>query len=317
MQKYEIPDTRWEAYCRSYDDYISKYIFKGRFISTVPKDILMDYETVEHLLAHAWYHYPMYDEGFKKLLGIVEMAVKFRCEQLEISLDLELKNGNKRRKSLNQLMNELHKKEPEKKLKFAFEKARKIRNHYAHPERHSFVGAIAQLGIPQVINTINSVFSTIESFVSALEYHEELDIKRKHFENGCFVMEYKNNRFLVHSIKSVESWRVKEDWISFWIINPITLNPKEELENQRYTYPIHIGLKNVEISEESITAIDLATGDQIRVSHSNNKKDLDVRKQYLKIWSEVSKENINVYLAALDQKLGEELTKHRYLYYWF
>ncbi len=316
MSIYNVPDTRWELYCHSYDYYLNKYVFKSKFISEVPEDILKDYETVEHLLAHAWYYYPMYDEGFKKLLGIVEMAVKFRCEQLEISLDLELKNGNKRRKSLNQLMNELHKKEPEKNLKFAFEKARKIRNHYAHPERHSFVGAIAQLGIPHVINTINSVFSTTEAFVSALECQEELDIKIEHFENGCFIMEYNNKRFLVHTINSIESWRVKVDWISFWIIHPITLNPKEELENHRYTYPIHIGLKNVEISEESIIAIDVATGNQIQITHSNNKKDLDVRKEYLNIRSVVSMENINIYLAALDQKLGEELTKHRYLNYW-
>jgi len=34
----------------------------GHFHAQVPDDIQESYKTVEYLMAHAWYHWPMFDE---------------------------------------------------------------------------------------------------------------------------------------------------------------------------------------------------------------------------------------------------------------
>src|SRR5690554_2604864 len=95
--EYFEPDSRWKLYqVFSLEEYVEKFVVKCKFHKDVPADIQDAWQTVEYLLAHAYYHWPMYDEGFKKALLIVEMAVKLRAKEL----DIPLKNQNNRDKRL-------------------------------------------------------------------------------------------------------------------------------------------------------------------------------------------------------------------------
>ena len=69
MNEWYQPDDRWPALgIGSREDYVAAYVFAGRFHPGVPADVVQAYETVSHLMAQAWYHYPLYDEALAKLL---------------------------------------------------------------------------------------------------------------------------------------------------------------------------------------------------------------------------------------------------------
>jgi len=43
-------------------EFAQHWIVMGHFHAQVPDDIQESYKTVEYLMAHAWYHWPMFDE---------------------------------------------------------------------------------------------------------------------------------------------------------------------------------------------------------------------------------------------------------------
>ena len=58
--EYFEPDSRWEALYQvtSKEEYADKFVVKGKFHNAVPADIQDAWQTVEYILAHAYYHWP-------------------------------------------------------------------------------------------------------------------------------------------------------------------------------------------------------------------------------------------------------------------
>jgi len=79
MDDWYRPDELWKIFpsIKSRKDFMRNWVIWGNFHSGVPKDILNSFETAEYIMAHAWYHWPMYDAALVKVLGILEMAVKY------------------------------------------------------------------------------------------------------------------------------------------------------------------------------------------------------------------------------------------------
>lgn len=314
---YHTPDSRWNYQgATTYESYLQKFVFKSKFHSKVPEDIIKDYETAEQLMAHAWYHYPMYDEGFKKLLGMVEMAVKKRCEQLNIDLSKKDKKGNDRRKTLNQLMIDLHKADPHKNLNFDLQKARKVRNFYAHPENHTFVGAIAQLSLIQIINLINFIFLEQEPFIQQNKYAKEMEAALEPFEKGCFKLEINNTPYLTWSTNCIEHWKVNDEWISLVVFHPVTYNLSESLKNKKYDYPFYVALKDLNISDGNLEATVLLTNHQLKLSSSSKTENTVRVNKFLSELNNADPSDKSIFLHLLNVKMGDELVKHRYLNYW-
>ena len=110
MRNYYLPDSRWAVSSRQvYED---RFVVKGKFHNLVPDDIIKEFEIAERLMAYSYYCYPMYDEAFKKLLGMTEMAVKLRCKQFGISLEYKDRNGKVRQRTLSYLIDQLLIEEP-------------------------------------------------------------------------------------------------------------------------------------------------------------------------------------------------------------
>lgn len=100
------PDPRWSALgLVTRESYVAHMVEPGAFHADVHEDVVKSYSTAAHLMALAWYHYPMYDEALKKLTGIMEMAVKLRCHQKGITLTVGV--NKPRNKPLVQLIDEL------------------------------------------------------------------------------------------------------------------------------------------------------------------------------------------------------------------
>jgi hypothetical protein len=143
----------------SKEEFIKTYLVKADFGPSIPKDVLESYKTAEYLMAHAYYHYPMYDEAFWKVLGIYEMAIKFRCKELGIELLKIGREGNKdQSKNLGVLHDELIKNLKLDSFKYTFDWIIKLRNEQAHPNKHSFGGTLYKMHIEMVEKFFKKIF---------------------------------------------------------------------------------------------------------------------------------------------------------------
>jgi len=317
MKDYYKPDSRWEFFgAKTVEHYLERYVVKGHFHKDVPEDILKDYETVEYLLSGAWFYYPMYDEGLKKLLGIFEMAVKFRCKQLGIELEYINKKGEKKDRTLSQLITILKKKESYKNLDFELEKARNVRNHFAHPENHSFFGTVIRSALPQVINTINYLFLDKSHFEKASSMLENIKEDSKLFKKGCFVLEYSGKNYLVTEVNFIEAWEINGDWQYFIYIHPVSNNISDELKNNSYTIPFYISAKNLTIFNEQIIAVDTSSNQTIKIYPTSKPENTLRVKKYFELYNNSKQEDINTYKMFLASELAKKHIDHRYKYYW-
>jgi hypothetical protein len=159
---YFDPDPLMHYYqIHSGDEFVKSYLIKGDFGPKVPEDIIKSYKTVEYLMAHSYYHWPMYDEAFWKVLGIYEMAIQFRCKELGI----ELKNSKGWRKSLDVLQKELIEILRLEEFQYSFDRIRVLRNDLAHPEMHSFGGGLYKPHIEFIVGFIKMIFEKEKSII--------------------------------------------------------------------------------------------------------------------------------------------------------
>ena len=160
---YYQPDTRWPIFgTPTREQFEARYVFPPRFHAGVPEDVVESYTTASHLMAAAWYHYPIYDEALSKLLLLLEMAIKLRCQQLDLPA------GPNR--TLKQLITTLEAAEPAKDLGWWLQLLRQLRNQVAHPERHSFGGATFRPAILRMVNTLNQLFEEEAAVTQGLQH---------------------------------------------------------------------------------------------------------------------------------------------------
>lgn len=161
-RSYFEPDPLMRYYqIRSEEEFVKAYLVKGDFGPNVPEDIINSYKTAEYLMAHSYYHWPMYDEAFWKVLGIHEMAVKFRCKELGIELLKRGKAGKKDQpKNLGTLHIELMKRLNLEIFGYTFDKVLEYRNEKAHSEKHAFGGTLYKMHIEKFVKFINLIFET-------------------------------------------------------------------------------------------------------------------------------------------------------------
>ncbi|MBA9072610.1 hypothetical protein GGR22_000736 [Flavobacterium gossypii] len=125
MENYKIFDTAWEPLgIDSEVSYIKRFIIKGKFHPNVPKRIINEFETVEYLMAFAYYRIELYNEAFNKCMRLMEMSLKLKAKQ--IGIDTKFQNGKE--KNLNALINEICQNSYYVELKNQLDWFRKLRN---------------------------------------------------------------------------------------------------------------------------------------------------------------------------------------------
>ena len=162
MEAYFKPDKRWVMYgYKSQEEYAEQVVIKGYFHEQVPDDVVQAFRTAEYLMAHAYYHWEMFDEALKKCLLTFEIAIKKRTEQLDLPLYEKKKNGKKRPLTLFPLIEQLCSTSWLSLQKDAFHQIRKIRNLLSHPDRNSFTGPNGtDQYIKHLVNTLNRLFNS-------------------------------------------------------------------------------------------------------------------------------------------------------------
>lgn len=152
------PDDRWPLLgISTREEYARRCVPSELLSAHVPDNIQESFRTVIHLVALAWYHYPLIDEVLKKLLGMAEMAVKIRCQQLAVPLSTT-QRGKERPVPLATLITQLGARLHHPDLEAQLHSIRTIRNTYAHPGHHFYAGIAAVGSIQPIAATIAQLF---------------------------------------------------------------------------------------------------------------------------------------------------------------
>jgi len=275
--EYHISDSRWELWsAKTIEEHIEKNVIKGKFHDHVPKDIKSAYQTIEYIMAHAFYHYPMYDVAVKELTALMEMAVKIRANQKSISLTYKDKKGSEKPCSLNNLIDQVLKgKETEAEiLKEELHKVRNLRNSLIHRDSNSFAGASFQNTIWPTINRINELF--YERDIRTEDFFSLYD-KMKQFKNKCLVLETQKQKYLILLAQLNDSLSNK----NLYVFNyEILLNTVEE--GQAPSESRIVILKSLTIGEELIEAVPLS-GDRFKIYPSTKLENINKYKVAAKL----------------------------------
>ncbi|XVJ66873.1 MAG: hypothetical protein HEQ40_12165 [Lacibacter sp.] len=243
--EYHQPDDRWELFAlKDFEAYNKSLVVKGQFHPKVHKDVADSFVLCEYMMAHAYYHYPLYDEALSKLLLILEMGVKLRCKELEIPLQYEIYNKKKgiteeRKKKLHQLIEDLDTKEPQKKIKDALHRYRSLRNMFMHPEQYQYSGIGGKKAIVFGICILNMLFLNEALFVSIENEVKRLEEFHAQFNNDLYVMAYADQRILVEDIGIMGAVPIENIWRYLLVVSPVL----ELADVDDFSYPVPIILE--------------------------------------------------------------------------
>lgn len=313
MGKWYEPDTTWTVFSvKDREDYVEKYIVPGRFHTGVPEDVVKAYETAEHLMALAWYHYPMYDEALKKLLGILEMAVKLRCQELDIPLVGVNKKGKKVNYRLIDLIEKICSLDTDRNFKYQLNKARNLRNHYAHPDAHSFAGGIVKQAVVPLINVLNRLFLNPQIISTANDILEQLKPYNRIFEQGLFILEIGDKKYLVTKAVVNEVLPIEGECYSLWVFLPV-LEHKEEYE---HAPPILFMLSDIEVLDQVLTGKEFKTGVSVKLYSSTNPLYQEKLKLHERSWNNLTDSKQEAYRHHMSRTVAETISKLQYQLCW-
>jgi hypothetical protein len=315
---YEADETWWAIGIKNREEYIDKYVLEGKFHEKVPEDVVNSFHTAEYLMAHAWYHYPMYDEAVKKLLGIFEMTVKLKWQALGFDLEYENKRGKKVAYKLAELINKICSFEKEKGLIEQLHNVRELRNYHAHPKRYSFVGgSIAQQSIIPLINILNMLFLDSKTVLEAKQELIKLKEHSSQFADGLFVLERGEGKgVLITQASPAEVFKINGEWISFWSCLPVLSNAYKMLSNNKYPPPITIGFSDVTVKDNDIVGREIRTESEVLIKPTSKPLNQEKLKQYQQEMNLLTQEQRLFYSWSVRREVTQGLNKFKYLYYW-
>ena len=254
-------DERWDLYgIKSREDFVEKFVVEGKFHNQVPADIVSAFETVSYLLANSYSHWELQDEALNKALLIMEMAVKLKAKELNIDLKfLPNKKGHVFEKKLSTIIDEICSKSDLSFLKPDFDRARNLRNHVVHPDRHSFMGVLAKAKSNFMLfnNIINLMFLQDKEIKLLLNNRLEIGNKLEVFKNSLFVLETSKHKILIDTIHFHKYACYNNKELLILLVNPILLNVYENFTQNKFPEPMLIILKEFNIEDSKISGIDM------------------------------------------------------------
>lgn len=282
MTDYYTPDSIWSSFqVENQEDYVKKYVIKGNFHSDVHEDIIKSFKTVEYLMAHAYYHWELYDQVLVKLLSIFEMSVKLRSKELNNPLQFQTRNGRTQGKKLVQLINELKNFGYPNNLIRDLHWLRRLRNIESHPDGHHYAGAMKKRAVIPGLNIINYLFLDPVTLTSQIENNEQLLKIKNTFTNDVFIYSYKGKNILVHDLEFLANVYLKTGDCEYWKTNPILSDTYESFSGMRFSSPFIFFLKNVKIENGNLVGIDHHTNKTVTLTKTTDEVNLKKYKTHV------------------------------------
>lgn len=309
---YYQPDPIWGIFnVNSHQEYIHKFVVKGRFHSNVHEDVVKSYSVVEHIMALSYYHYPMYDVALQKLLGIYEMAVKLRCKQVGVNLSKGDTNetSKTKRKNLHTLIEELIKSNLTPEFTGVLLNLKELRNVLAHPEDDSLMGSLCLSAIIPLVNILNQIYLPQSHHVENFEEFKKAKEKFNFLQNKPFVLEHKQKRILVYNPKLMDTFKVGNDWIRAVSFQPVLLNTKKMLSDHTIPNGIIRFFKEVQIIHSGIRAVDMELTEEILIEKTFNAENLDKLETHLSELNELDIRDHIAHLHSMEDGIDREIQK--------
>ena len=243
---YHVPDPIWAVFSApDFESYAEAFVVEGRFHRDVPEAVRESYAVAEQIMAHAYYHYPMYEEALVKLLRTLEMAVRLRCEQIGITTTFTDKKGEIQGKNLGSLFDQLAKQEPSKTIKKTLNRLRKLRNILMHPKDKLLLGATAINAVQHTLVQLNALFLPEQFFVEAQKALESMQSRWRPFEQGQFILDQGGKQSVIYESNVVEAYSNGSEWVYLVRFCAIFKAPKENLEQGHHAEPVLLVLRDV------------------------------------------------------------------------
>jgi hypothetical protein len=315
FDEYHQPDNTWTIWVKSYEEYAKRWIIKGRFHKEVPEDVVKSYKVAEYIMAHAWYHYPMYDEALIRIAGIFEMAIKLRTEQLNLPLRAPDKQGKLREIHLYKLITALCEKEEGKELGDYLNHLRRIRNIVAHPDRYGFSGGNIWHVVQNCVNVLNRIFLHEERWISCVQEKQRVT----HIASSCFgncgILEINSQRYLVENSQITLALPFQNEWRYLLITHPVYADLPRALVDHKFLPVFCIEIADVFIQDSIFSARILENDQLLRIEPTSHPSNIATYEKYLNDKKNASVFDQHLLITATDhqQPLEESAMCYKYV----
>jgi len=163
----------FEKFCSE----IPEFYFKKE----VPEDVVQNFEIVERLLAFSYYEYKLIDEAYAKAIHSFEMAMSIRYKEL----NLPLSNGKLVFDFLIRSLNEQNCFDTDITVLM---QVKQMRNHFSHPERHSFGGAVYWNRVEFISRLVNEMYEDIALRIDRRKIAGEFIVRKQELDLDKFVV---------------------------------------------------------------------------------------------------------------------------------
>jgi hypothetical protein len=241
ISKYHQPDSTWNIWkVNNHDEFIEKFMVKGKFHQKVPDEIIKEYEIVERLICYSFYHYPLIDEAFAKLIRIFEAAVKLRLKQFGIEDNVHYGSLNDKLKKLAPYTTS--------EIFLKLNSVRVIRNILAHPETNQLFGIAIHKAFISIINLLNILFLDKSILELNDSSYDQLIKEAQHLKDDLCVFNFNSKKYLVLSV--VPGVFYKSDSISktLWILKPVLNDFPQNQVQANFEMPFFLRLKDLVIN---------------------------------------------------------------------
>jgi hypothetical protein len=276
----------------------------GKFHNKVPLQIINEYKIVERLLCYSYYHYPLLDEAFSKVTRIFESAINLRLDELGLP-------KAKRIESLEMKIKRIEPFTSQDVLK-VWNKARKIRNAFAHPEAGKLMGIIVLKRFYQMVNIINTIFIEKEKIEENDHLLNGLKIKSQYLKEGLFKLQINDSNYLIWSIIPYSFYRTKTLDKSFWVFYPVLTHFPKTSDKLDYSPPICLKLSNIEFKKDGLEALLLNTEKGIKVITTDNPINVSKYMRYKELIDSSELVVRSMYLQSLETEITFEIEKFLY-----
>jgi len=316
MDWFEV-DQRWSLYVESKEEYIEKFVIKGKFHQNVPRDIVDAFETVSYLMAHSYYHWPMYDEAMSKALLNMEMAIKQKAKLLNVATETTNVKGKVVNKKLVEITAGVLRDKHLQFLQDDFDRARNIRNSKMHPDNNSYIGAIGNVqgNIKLFINLINLLFFDALQLQELNDKRKQVKLDLSLFQRGLYILELDDNKILIDKVLDHKYIRDGKTELLLLLVNPLLTDTFEHLSNNRYSAPLIVVFKQFTLGKKVVEGTGI-NNSPIRIYPTAKAENITIHQSYLADLAKLSPWDIDKYRIVTFQKAAWNMEDTIYKHLW-
>lgn len=225
-------DETWSSFdfAHNLETFEKLYVPEIYLKPTVHPDIIQNFQTVEQLIKHSFYHYKFYDVAALKSLLTLEMALKIKYKE---KTKTEWPKTRKLASLIDWFRNENYFEAYNKEY---LDVIRSIRNSLAHPFEHTVSGPFTRHIIENVIDLVNGLYEDPKLRWKRKGLTINILNKLKEFKNGIKCSIGNNLYYALHAWPAFINNKKQSMDIHFYFTPTINI-PDSTLEKTNLVIP--------------------------------------------------------------------------------